>query len=134
MSKHSNILEIGISDHLNLIVITLKSEFIKGNPKIRRYRDYKDFVIEYSNEIYINLLKQTQITDYSFFQNISTEVLNNKHLPLKTKILRFVNNPRKNEKLRKSMIRLLKLKKYLLRRKKKATFLYKYEKNKKEIF
>ena len=59
--------------------------------------------------------------------------MNNKHLPLKTKILRFIN-PCKNEKLRKSMIRLLKLKKYLLRRKKKATFLYEYEKNKKEIF
>ena len=38
--------KIGISDHHGIIVTALKSEFIKGDPKTRHYRDNKNFDTE----------------------------------------------------------------------------------------
>ena len=38
--------EGGISDHHHLVASILKSEFIKGNPKTKFYRDYKKFEFE----------------------------------------------------------------------------------------
>ena len=35
-----------ISEHHHLVAIILKSEFIKGNPKTKSYRDYKKFDTE----------------------------------------------------------------------------------------
>ena len=50
-----------------------------------------------------NILKQAQITDYSYFQNKFSKVLN-KHAPLKKKILRYNNNPFMTKNLRKAII------------------------------
>ena len=52
--KNSSVLEVEISDHHGLIItnLTISSEFIKGNPKMRHYRDYKrkKKILRYDNE------------------------------------------------------------------------------------
>ena len=45
-SPISNLLEVSISHHHNLIVTALKDQFIKGNVKIKFDRDYELFDIE----------------------------------------------------------------------------------------
>ena len=45
--KNSNVLiAVGISHHHGFIVTALKSQFIKGNAKIKLYRDYSSFQME----------------------------------------------------------------------------------------
>ena len=45
-SPISNVLEVRISHHHNLVVTALKDQFIKGNVKIKFSHDYKLFDIE----------------------------------------------------------------------------------------
>ena len=96
-----DILEVEISDHHEFIVTTLKNEFSNGNPKIRLY--YKNFGIEAFKKDLVNKIKQAQITDYSYFQNLLTRV-SNKHALLKKKILGYNNNPFLSKYLRKAII------------------------------
>ena len=44
--KNSNVLKVGISDHHSFIVTALKSQLIKGNAKVKLYRDYSSFQME----------------------------------------------------------------------------------------
>ena len=39
-------LDVGISDHHSFIVTALKSQLIKGNAKMKLYRDYSSFQLE----------------------------------------------------------------------------------------
>ena len=43
--KSSNVLEVGISDHNSYITTALRTQLIKGNAKMKMYRDYKTFNI-----------------------------------------------------------------------------------------
>ena len=74
-------------------------EFIKDNPRIRLYGDYKNFDMEVFKQDLDNILKQAQITDYSYFQNMFAGVLN-RYEQLKNEILRYNNNPSMNKKFR----------------------------------
>ena len=47
--KNSNVPEVGISDHRNLVLTALKKQFRKGSPKMKFYRDYKNFDLEIFN-------------------------------------------------------------------------------------
>ena len=44
--KNSNVLEVGISDDHSFITTALRAQLIKGNAKIKIYRDYRAFNIE----------------------------------------------------------------------------------------
>ena len=48
--KNSNVLEVGISDHHSFITTALRTQLIKGNAKMKMYRDYKTFNIDFSKE------------------------------------------------------------------------------------
>ena len=50
--KNSNVLEVGISDHHSFITTALRTQLIKGNAKMKMYRDYKTFNIEFSKETF----------------------------------------------------------------------------------
>ena len=41
--KNSNVLELGISDHHSFITTALRTQLIKGNARMKMYRDYKSF-------------------------------------------------------------------------------------------
>ena len=66
--KHSNVLEAGISNYH--IVTAFKSGFIKGNPKVRHNHDYKDSDTEAFKQDLYKILKQTEMTDYTYIQNM----------------------------------------------------------------
>ena len=66
--KHSNVLEAGISSYH--IVTTFKSGFIKGNPKVRHNHGYKDSDAEAFKQDLYKILKQTEMTDYTYTQNM----------------------------------------------------------------
>ena len=68
--KNTDVIEVGISDHHNLIVTALKSLLLKGNAKTKPYRDYSSFDIDHFQEDLGNDLKNNSITEYSHFQNI----------------------------------------------------------------
>ena len=102
--KNSNVLEVGISDHHSLIITALKSQLVKGNAKIKLYRDYSEFNMDNSKAELDNKLKSGVVTEYSNFQNIFIQVLNN-HAPAKKKIVRFNNSPFMTKTLRKIMHR-----------------------------
>ena len=107
--KNSNVLEVGISDHHSFIVTALKSQLIKGNAKMKLYRDYSSFQMEmFKADLDLNL-KCTTGFEYSDFQSTFTRVLHN-HAPIKKKILRFNNSPFMTKTLRKAIMHRSKLK------------------------
>ena len=102
--KNSNVLEVGISDHHSLTITTLKSQLVKGNAKTKLYRDYSEFNMDNFKAELDDKLKSGVVTEYSNFQNIFIQVLNN-HAPAKKKIVRFNNSPFMTKTLRKIMHR-----------------------------
>ena len=102
--KNSNGSEVGISDHHSLIITALKSQLVKGNAKTKLYPDYSEFNMDNFKAELDDKLKSGVVTEYSNFQNIFIQVLNN-HAPAKKKIVRFNNNPLMTKTLRKVMHR-----------------------------
>ena len=102
--KISNVLGVGISDHCSLIITALKSQLVKGNAKTKLYRDYSEFNMDNFKAELDDKLKSGVVTEYSNFQNIFIQVLNN-HAPAKKKIVRFNNSPFMTKTLRKIMHR-----------------------------
>ena len=80
--KHSNVLEVWISDHHSLIVTALKSQLVKGNAKTKLYCDYSEFNMDNFSAELDHKLKSYIVTEYSNFQNTYIQVLNN-HVPAK---------------------------------------------------
>ena len=107
--RNLNVLEVGISDHHSFIVTALKSQLIKGNAKMKLYRDYSSFQMEMFKADLDQNLKCTTSSKYSDFQSIFTRVLHN-HAPIKKKILRFNNSPFMTKTLRKAIMHRSKLK------------------------
>ena len=103
--KNLNVLEVGISDHHSFIVTALKSQLIKGNAKVKLYRDYSSFQME----MFKADLKCTTSFEYSDFQISFTRVLHN-HALTKKKILRFNSSPFMTKTLRKAIMHRSKLK------------------------
>ena len=72
--RNSKTFEVGISDHHLLTLIRI--QFVKGNPKVKFYRDYKSFNFESFNKDLDGLLMAENNMNYSTFQNIFLQVLN----------------------------------------------------------
>ena len=108
--KNSNVLEVGISDHHSLIITALKSQLVKENAKTKLYRDYSEFNMDNSKAELDNKLKSGVVTEYSNFQKIFIQVLNN-HAPAKKKIMLFNNSPFMTKTLRKAIMHRSRLKK-----------------------
>ena len=79
--KHSNVLKAGISNYH--IVTAFKSWFIKGNPKVRHNHDYKNSDTEAFKQDLYKILKQTEMTGYTYIQNVFTWLFNKHALPKK---------------------------------------------------
>ena len=79
-------LEGGISDHHSLIITALKSQLVKGNAKTKLYRDYSEFNMDNFKAELDDKLKSGVVTEYSNFQNIFIQVLNN-YAPAKNQVL-----------------------------------------------
>ena len=75
-----------------MILTVCKCTFVKAAPKIIRYRDYKKFNEEHFRTEFKNLLRSTEIFDYTPFENIFLSVLE-KHAPLKEKTVRANHAP-----------------------------------------
>ena len=90
--KNSNVLEVGISDHHSFITTSLRTQLIKGNAKMKLYRDYKPFSTDFFKRDLQESLENHSSYDYSCFENIFIEPLN-KHASIKKKIMHFSNNP-----------------------------------------
>ena len=107
--KNSNVFEVGISDHHSFITTALRTQLIKGNAKMKMYRDYKIFNVEvFKRELEVSLENHTSY-DNLCFQNIFIALLN-KHTPIKKKAMRFNNNPFMSKALRKAIMNRSKLK------------------------
>ena len=102
-------LEVEISDHHSLIITALKSQLVKGNAKTKLYPDYSEFNMDNFKAELDDKLKSGVVTEYSNFQNIFIQVLNN-HAPAKKKIVRFSNSPFMTKTLRKAIMHRSRLK------------------------
>ena len=68
--KNSKTFEVRISDHNLLVLISMRSQYLQGNPEIAFYRDYKSFNFQsFSNELN-ELLKSGKDINYSLFENM----------------------------------------------------------------
>ena len=74
--KNSNVLEVGISNHHSFITTALRTQLIKGNTKMKMYRDYKTFNIDFFQRDLRESLENHTGYDYSYFQNIFMALLN----------------------------------------------------------
>ena len=87
----------------------MRSQFVKGNPRVKFYKDYKSFNFESFNNDLDGLLKAGNNMNYSTFQNIFLQVLNT-HAPVKKKVQRFNNNRFMTKQLPKAIMRCSRLK------------------------
>ena len=96
-------IETGMSDFHKLTTTILRKTINKGNAKKIFYRDYKPFDHNtFEKRLQSELISET-IMDYSHFQSIFLETLNNRVL-VEIKILCYDNNPFMNKALRKAII------------------------------
>ena len=107
--KDSNFLKVGISDHHSFITAALRTQLIKGDAKIKIYRDYKTFNIEFLKRDLGESLENRTIYNYSRFKNIFIALLN-KDAPIDKKIMGFNNNPFMSKPLRQTIMHRSKLK------------------------
>ena len=122
-------LEVEISDHHSLIITALKSQLVKGNAKTKLYPDYSEFNMDNFKAELDDKLKSGVVTEYSNFQNIFIQVLNN-HAPAKKKIVRFSNSPFMTKTLRKAIMHRSRLKNIYIRKRNDKTWeSYKKERN-----
>ena len=106
--KLSDTFETGLSDHHKLILTILKSGGLKGKPKEKIYRSYRQFNSEgFKKDLEFRLVKSS-----SFYDDFETTFLKelNRHAPLKKKILRHNNNCFMTKELRKAIMLRSKLK------------------------
>ena len=82
--KNSNVVEVGISDHHSSIMTAsqLKSQLVKGNAKVKIYRDYNSFDVKLLKEDLDENLKSNNTVNFSDFQNTFITVLH-KYAPIK---------------------------------------------------
>ena len=88
--QHTNIFEIGISDHHKLVTTVMKVKFTKASPKYVHYCNYKnfndqDFKLELRGKLEVDVVDG----NYETFQNVYPNVLS-KHAPIKAKVIRGI--------------------------------------------
>ena len=108
-------MEVGISDHHSFIIIALKSQLVNGNAKTKLYCDYSEFNTDNFKAELDDYLKSGIIREYSNFQNIFIQVLNNQ-IPAKKKTVRFNNSPFMTKTLRKVIMHRPKLNNIYIRK------------------
>ena len=69
----------------------MKSQLVKGNAKTKLYRDYSEFNMDNFKSELDDKLESGIVTEYSNFQNIFIQVLNNQ-ASAKKKFVRFINS------------------------------------------
>ena len=90
----------GLSDFHKLTLTILKTEFIKGEPTVVTYRDFKKFnADQFKCDLTLNL-HQLSEPSYAQFSNTVSSVLDT-HAPLKKKKIRANNAPFMNKEIRK---------------------------------
>ena len=105
----STTFETGMPDFHKLTTTILRKTLSKGNAKKIFYRDYKALDHNTFETRLQSKLKSETIIDYSQFQTIFLEALNN-IAPVKMKTLRYNNNPFMNKALRKAIMTRSRLK------------------------
>ena len=99
----STTFETGMSDFHKLATTILRKTISKGNPKTIFYIEYKAFDHNNFETRLQSKLKSETIIDYSQFQSVFLETLNN-IAPVKMKILLYNHNPFMNKALRKAIM------------------------------
>lgn len=80
--KHSEVNEVGISDHNSFVVTSSKSQLVKGNAKTKIYTDYSTFNMEaFKKDLGKSLNNKNA---HTHFQNVLIYSLN-KHASIKKK-------------------------------------------------
>ena len=96
-------IETGLSDHHKLTATVLKSEFVKGEPTVVTYRDYKNLNAEnFASEVQ-NVMSGCPPSNYHTFSTNLRNTLD-KHAPLKHKLVRANNAPFMNTAIRKQIM------------------------------
>ena len=93
----------GISDFHALTISIMKIIYTKSNPKIKFYRDYKNFDNDLSKVDLGNSLRNLTILTYTGFEKVFLRTLDC-HAPIKEKILRVNENSFMSQDLRKAII------------------------------
>ena len=112
--QHTNVFEIGISNHHELVTAVMKAKFTKASSKCVHYHNYKnfneqDFKLELRGKLEVDVVD----ANYETFHNVYLNVLN-KHAPIKTKVIRGNQAPYITKAYRKAVMKRSKLKtKYL---------------------
>ena len=102
--KLSKTFETGLSDHHKLISTLMKSGIVKGPPKKKVYRSYKNFnAVHFESD----LKPKIEILEGSTYDEFEKEFINvlDKHAPIKTKMLRFNNSSFVSKELRKEIMK-----------------------------
>ena len=119
----------GISDFHALTTSIMKMPFIKGNPKVNFYRNYKNFEKEKFEEELFSKLNNESDLDYDKFEEIFIKVLDY-HAPVKKKILRSNENPFMTKSLRKAIMKRSQLKNKFIKKRNKTNWQkYKNQRN-----
>ena len=85
--QHTNVFEIGISNHHELVTAVMKAKFTKASSKYVHYHNYKnfneqDFKLELRGKLEVDVVD----ANYETF-HVYLNVLN-KYVPIKTKVIR----------------------------------------------
>ena len=101
----TTVIETGLSDFHKLTVTTLKSSYLKQEPKIFNYRNYKLFNNENFRNDLIYEISKKGFHDRSCeeFETLFMMTLNN-HAPMKIKYIRANNSPFMNNELSKAIM------------------------------
>ena len=101
--KHSSTFQTGLSDHHHLIYSMLKTIFEKEEPKLYKYRDYKNFDSKaFHTDLQSKLEEGPKV--YQHFEENFVRVLD-AHAPRKTKVLRGNHKPHVDKNLRKAIMK-----------------------------
>ena len=115
--QNSCVIETSLSDFHKMTVTVLRAFFKKAEPKVRSYRDYKNF----TNDNFRLLLEElsgdfdfTNETALDSFLDICREALN-KTAPLKQKYVRANNSPFMNKTILKAIMKRTRLRNRFLK-------------------
>ena len=86
--QHTNVFEIGISNHHELVTAVMEAKFTKASSKYVHYHNYKnfneqDFKLELRGKLEVDVIDAS----YETFHNVYLNVLK-ENTPIKTKVIR----------------------------------------------
>ena len=80
--KHLEVIQVGIPNHHSFIVVSLKSQLVRGNAKSKIYRDCSKFNMDAFKDDLNKSLSNRNVYEYKHFQNIFVHTFN-KHATIK---------------------------------------------------